>query len=272
MTVLPPHPDPIRAQLGELLFHYAPPDGAIDHILGGGSLRLSPFRNMNDPREAKEWAIAVVSSAASSGGIDLNDTTAQFNDSLKGKIKVACFTADRVVDEADRTALDFGWAHPRMWAHYGGNHAGIALGFRRDRLEELFRAAFDSWPALWAGDVNYCDDDPFLSRAFTIDAAQVAKRGIDGVLADHAERFHRDLFFTKLTDWATENEFRLLLQGTDDQSAYLAYENALVAVCVGQHWDGARDTELQTACGRLGITPSQVWWRNGHPELGLYDP
>jgi hypothetical protein len=255
-----------------MLFHYARAEPTLDHILGEGRMRLSPFARMNDPREAKEWSVLVTSSDADTGGADLNQISEQFNDLLKWKVKVACFTADRMPNDRGPSALDFGWAHPRMWAHYGDDHAGVALGFRRDRLDELFCGAFSHAPAIWRGEIGYSDADPLMSGAFTIDAAKVRRHGLEEVLDHHATRFYRELFFTKLTDWASENEFRLLMQSTDGDFAHFEYGDALVAVCVGQHWDGTRDAQLLAACERLAITPSKVWWRNGHPELVRYEP
>src|SRR5687767_1155772 len=87
---------PVDEPLGQLLYPYTSADKGLDYVLADGTLRLSPFATMNDPREAKEWTVTVTTSDAAYGGVDLNEITEQFNAELKGKVKVACFTADQV--------------------------------------------------------------------------------------------------------------------------------------------------------------------------------
>lgn len=263
-------PLPIDAALGELLYHYTTAETDLAHVLGSGRLRLSPFTSMNDPREAKEWTVTVATSDPEYGGVDLNDITRDFNAELKRKIKVACFTADVVRRERGESFLDRGWAHPRMWAYYAANHAGLCIVFRRDRLLTLFERAYPAKGAALSGTVRYSDEDPLANRAFMLNAADVRRRGMDIVLSEHAEKYGRDLFFTKLTDWASENEFRLLVQGQDSEPVYLEVEDALAGVCVGHHWDRRMDDELFAACAARGVEISQVWWLNGHPDITAY--
>ena len=45
----------------ELLFHYTQHDIALKHILPEGTLRLGPFSQTNDPREAKTWQFSTLS-------------------------------------------------------------------------------------------------------------------------------------------------------------------------------------------------------------------
>lgn len=260
------------AALGELLYHYTTAQKGLAHLLGSGTLRLSPFTSMNDPREAKEWTVTVATSDPEYGGVDLNEITRDFNLELKRKIKVACFTADVVPQKRAESLLDRGWAHPRMWAYYAANHAGLCIVFRRDKLLALFERAYETTGTVLSGMVRYSDDDALGSRAFMLNAADVRRRGMEVVLSEHAQKYGRDLFFTKLTDWASENEFRLLVQGRDSEPAYLEVEDALVGVCVGHQWDRQMDNELFATCASRGIEVSQVWWLNGHPDITGYAP
>ena len=135
-------PLPATAPLGELLYHYTKACRGLEYILKDGTVRVSPFGTMDDPREAKEWTVTVVTSDPTYGGIDLNEISREFNDHLKRKVKVACFTADAERKTEPATILARGWAHPRMWASYADDHAGLCFAFRRTPLVERFEAQF----------------------------------------------------------------------------------------------------------------------------------
>ncbi len=89
---------------------------------------MSPVENANDPREAKDWIMTPISAT---GGFDpaaYLAAQARFNVRLKRETKLACFSGDGAAKHnRDEEPLDRGWAHPRMWAHYGGGHAGVCL-------------------------------------------------------------------------------------------------------------------------------------------------
>jgi hypothetical protein len=157
-----------------------------------------------------------------------------------------------------------------MWAAYASDHQGLCLVFDRDRLVERFRRTFEKAGTLICDHVRYSDDDPLGTKAFIVDAAEVHRLGVDDVLSGHARQHARDLFLTKLTDWASENEFRLLLQGADDEPAHFEFGDALVGVCIGHRWNREDDDRLAWLCRDAGVGVSKVWWRNGHPDITPY--
>jgi hypothetical protein len=46
-----------------VLFHYTSRATALEYTLPGMSLRMGPFANVNDPREAKDWQITPFSAS-----------------------------------------------------------------------------------------------------------------------------------------------------------------------------------------------------------------
>jgi hypothetical protein len=124
--------DDILGDPGSRLYHYTSREGAFEHILQTQTLRIAPFIHMNDPREAMDWKITMARfSGYPQSQVDADG--AEFNAALKRRSKVVCFSEDDLAAAAPPD-LARGWAHPRMWAQYAGNHTGACLIFDKEAL------------------------------------------------------------------------------------------------------------------------------------------
>jgi hypothetical protein len=249
------------------LYHFTRADVAA-LILDQTKIRMSPFENTNDPREAKDWFVTPVSATS---GFDPNLfqlTQEALNVRLKRETKVACFSVDgpRKANR-DEEPLERGWAHPRMWAHYGDNHAGVCLVFHAPRLEEAFHEGLNARGTLHAGPVVYSDMNPALTQAFVMNMTTVADLGMDAAIDVHAAEHLGTLLFTKLSDWSTEMEFRFVLRGRDTSFEFVDTRDALAAACVGSDYSDSDASGVLARLAAKQLPTFRVQWSNGHPTL-----
>ena len=252
------------------LFHYTKAETALTHILPKRRLRLSPFVDLNDPREAKEWLFAVVSPVGVLRPGESVEVGREISEYIKGRSRVLCFCTDgsHLRRESSDVELSetLGWTHPNMWAHYAENHRGVVLVFDRQELLTNCIATLRHRYHLHFGHVFYLPlDHPGGVTPLIIDYRAWRDRPADESARAHLERYRGWFFFTKHTDWVTEQECRIVAFGDVEQYEFLPIEGALSEIIVGM------DASIETAdrCRALGVefgaTVSRVFWRNGLP-------
>jgi hypothetical protein len=154
-----------------------------------------------------------------------------------------------------------------MWAHYGDNHHGVCLVFDKSRLEEIFRQDLAHRGELDAGNVTYSDMNPGLTSAFVMNMTQVAALGVDAAIHAHAAQHVRTLLFTKLSDWATEMEYRFVLRGRDASFEFADVRDTLLAACVGTDYPDSDGSGVLARLRTMSVPTFRVQWINGHPSL-----
>jgi hypothetical protein len=256
---------------GTTLFHYTRAEVAFEGILGTG-LRFSSLNAMSDPLEATNWTFAWSGRSGVSGG-RLDDTPARMRDVAKQQLKIVCMTYD---DPGDQLADPWGWvyrgyARPRLWQEYADDHAGVCLAFRKDLLTHAFenelaqdgflwqrhgRVDYDRWRrhGLGLGSVVSPHDDPLVVTGAW------GKSPIDA-LAGHLAVHGEELLFTKLPDWATEQEYRYALLDDARMDRYLP--TALVAIILGHKFPESRLAEAQRACEDRNCALYRMQWGDG---------
>jgi hypothetical protein len=119
---------------------------------------MSPFNVLNDPRESKEWMPVVrVDGADPTQAVPLAN---RFGRELKRTAKIICFTRDDpdYVEVGHVPHAGRGFAHPRLWSHYGGAHRGVCLAFEIDTLGDDITASIGDTGEVRYGPVNYSED------------------------------------------------------------------------------------------------------------------
>jgi hypothetical protein len=78
------------------LYHYTRAETLVRHILPGGSIRLSPFAETNDPRESKEWTFGLGSAVPWNGRQETSEEALATKVAaiLRTTTKVLCLCAD----------------------------------------------------------------------------------------------------------------------------------------------------------------------------------
>jgi hypothetical protein len=261
-----------NAPLDKWLYHYTRFGIALEHILEHRKLRLSPFANMNDPRESSDWEFTPRGFPTTLGSQSYQRRVLQeANERLKRTWKVlALSTDDPSAQRSSRSIFHRGFARPRMWAHYGGNHTGVCIVFDRLKMvEEIGDQLEAKGDCQWYSEpVRYAD--AFDSAALTLTGDAIATDGIDLALRKHQARQYVSLFFHKNRDWATEYEYRFVVQRLDDPG-YLFVEiaHSLVGIILGERVPDVYGPSVDRTTTEQGISVCQLRWSNGEPRLEL---
>jgi len=251
------------------IFHYTKAETALRYILPNRTLRLSSYAGTNDPREAKDWLFALVSSQDRAPPGEAIRVSKELSQILKSNSRLACFCSDgsgwapeRPINLSDTD----GWTRARMWAQYADNHRGVVLVFNRRRLLENARVSLRGKGALFFGHTLYAPQHHSADMLpFVVDYSKWSTSSPKDYAEHHLEQ-HRDwLFFTKHADWAQEQECRLVFYGESGADEYISIEEALVEICVGEAVDEADVAALAKLASNLGCTISRIFWRNGMP-------
>lgn len=263
-----------------LLAHYTTAVVAFEHVLPeGGQLRLSRYRDMNDPAEAQDLRIGF----GYYGDRSKDEANATYNailqvvEEIRGSRRLLCLTRD-VPDTTD----PFGccWARPRMWDQYGDRHRGACLVFDRGKLHRAFREQMPPEtsahePTLHMGRVRYTPggiaDSLEVGHIVGDDAAFSDPRA---TVARHIDAHYDDFYLLKSDDWASEYEYRVLLASdTDEPYSYVDYRDALVAVVVGYRFPPFQLAGAQLLCDQRDVQLRRMWWEGGTPfALGARPP
>jgi hypothetical protein len=117
-------------------------------------------------------------------------------------------------------------------------------------------------------------DTPLLfpHTASVFDLQTVHEVGISEFVQAHFDEHFHELFFTKLTDWASEAEHRYLTVWDSEEDLYVDISAALEAVLVGRSVYREYEPAFRALAKSWGIGIARVWWRNGSPVVFKFTP
>lgn len=251
------------------LYHYTTAEIAIDYILKDRRLKLGQYTNTNDPKETKAWRMSIGAPPGKSlEGYSLDDISSNVSAALKSKANVLCFTADHSLSGNHIQDIHRrGYGHPRMWAHYAGNHTGVCLIFLKSEITNIITQGFSSTHTIYHGPVTYCDRtiavDAFNSP-YTVNVYELDQLGLDEYVKRHVAIHHRWLFFEKLKDWSGENEYRWVLFGSSSQALYMDFGRSLAGIMFGADCTDATISSIRRIKGS-GVNVEQLVWSNCTP-------
>ncbi len=160
---------------------------------------------MNDPRESKQWFFGHSSGPEAPPDVGKRLLSAELE--FRSHVNVAAFATDRPATKP--VLFDAGFARPRMWAQYSGNHTGICLVLDRAELIKRFEALFAAVPDahLTSANVRYERVDP-VQPSVSIGGAGTAT-DLEATVTRFFVDNWMDAFYVKHEDWRDECEFRL---------------------------------------------------------------
>jgi hypothetical protein len=206
------------AAAGRYLYHYTPLQTAVEAILPEAQLRLSRFSKMRDPREI-HWAFA----SAFFGDLPDSDRlyweTMQAIEEAKATVRILSLTEDRKA-HVGPDPFGRGYVHPRLWEQYANNHVGVCLCLEKQALTTAVVEAVDAVIGVIRHRSVAYRDGEIARPAQMFDLQTVQRRGVGQFVEDHFDEHVDELFFTKLTDWESEVEYRYVARwdGADDLS------------------------------------------------------
>ncbi|MBT2727821.1 DUF2971 domain-containing protein [Bacillus sp. ISL-75] len=259
----------------QYLYHFTTYTTALEHILTSRTLRFSPFSKTNDPRESKHWNFTLILS--SDDNLDnqaVYNLQSEINKLLKNNTKLLCFTRDNILQT---DALSFirgrGFAHPRMWAQYAGNHTGICLVFDKYKLNKIIKNNFHDKGTVYHNNVSYGQFSENLISAFYLNYDDIKKDGIEECAKNHLNLYNNELFFSKTPDWKDEWEYRYVVF-SNQQNEYenVKYEDALERIILGADFPRVYETLIVEYCKKYNISASKMFWNNGGSgSVGIYN-
>lgn len=101
----------------------------------------------------------------------------------------------------------------------------------------------------------------------SIDFTELVGRIDERFAREFVERNHKELFFLKSSDWATEYEFRCVVTGPDTRYVHVEVGEAITGVVVGERVARWQRASVLEQCRELGVGLLQVEWSTGKPRL-----
>jgi Protein of unknown function (DUF2971) len=254
---------------GRYLFHYTRAETFLLHILPTMQLRMSPFANLNDPRESRTWLCTIRLSDGASRDWDLLTISREFSEFMKGTASVLCFTRDDPDFSPGRHAHLYGrgYAHPSMWDRYAGNHSGVCLALDIDHLsDDIARSVGEKGDLLYM-DVSYEDMDERDLRAFELEASDLESKGLESTFREHQERYHGRLYFSKGKDWSNEFEWRWVLLASKPGPYFVDVSGSLSGVIFGDAFPVGAIDMVQGLVASRGLQLASIRYRNGDPVV-----
>lgn len=161
-------------------------------MLRGGSIRFSPFTEMNDPREACRRFYAESSTSDDICCREEFKLEDSFGSNFRKKASIFCASIDNSIQNPN-FVMKRGFGKPRMWAQYGENHKGACLIFKKEILEAHARSALNG-RMLWGGNKVVYNEISSYSGCFDFDSTDY-KNNPDDYLWRYANQHQNSLFF-----------------------------------------------------------------------------
>lgn len=222
------------------VYHYTNADAGMLGILLSRSIRASPFASTNDLWEANPYWPPL--SGDAEPDLDHFALWDEIDRLIRRKAKLACFTLDwQLPSYVHNPNVLRGWAHLALWAHYGGNHSGVCIGFDQQQLLDAFGNVAGQQG--FSGQVKYQLGTVGLSAPF--DLEYIKGDGVEAVADGYMATHREELYLRKHQDWANEHEFRLV--AFNDSALPLAIDvgDAVKHVVLGSHFPTTRLPQLQ---------------------------
>ncbi|WP_239257264.1 DUF2971 domain-containing protein [Listeria ilorinensis] len=280
---------------GNNLYHFTKAETALNYILKEKTIKFSSFKNVNDPKESKEWPfqfygnnIGTVEKFSSKIYYDINNY-------IKEHWLTACFSIDKEGEEI--------WKNLKMWDSYADRNKGVCLVFDKDKLKKNLSRNTNNF--LFHRDIEYVNKrdgetsfflvkgkflifqgayPPFLindlkrwmnillltneTNSLMIFLEVYLNKGTDRYMKWHTINFYNSLFFNKARYWASENEYRFILF-SDDLQPYkcIDYGDALEAVILGCDIDSKLKMKIEQLLQEHEITCYQLISNNWYEAI-----
>jgi len=149
----------------------------------------------------------------------------------------------------EETRFGAGYARPRMWAQYAGNHTGACIVVDRRELLARFNERFPGttnlpvpapsrrlpFPPFTSDDVEYKRREGATSVDFEKLRMMTPGEAVEDYFAVH----WRQAFFLKHEDWRDEREFRLCVYQRDQPGpCYVELDGAVAGLVLGVDFAG----------------------------------
>lgn len=269
----------VAITIPSLVYHYTKRETALEHILPSAKIRFGSLGGTNDPRETKEWGF-IVMDAPQGLATDqffeemavIQNTSNDIRQNEWWGLSLSRNDLDLCEPKRDRpdfSHFKYGYAHPRMWAQYAQNHAGVCLEFDGLALHQAILLAAKTADDVFFGNVEYVDEFNFkrmkqTAMAFQLSYSAIQTLGIANGLRVHIRDNYPTFFLEKTPDWKSESEFRWLVN-SQQGPLLVDIRNAITSVIVGVDFPSVYGPCVRTLCDTLEVRLERMFWNNRVP-------
>lgn len=204
----------------------------------------------------------------------------KYMDKSRAKIKLLCFSRDVEFSTLDdQTAhaklqeslsselrainvIGRGFSLPRMWAQYASDNKGVCFIFNKSKILKKVKHSGHSF---MSGNVEYHPlYSPYIMPAEEFDKTYELittqyDDAIKTMLKDENQYLRYD-FFSKLSDWSSENEYRIILtNNTGEKIVKLKnIKEAIEGIVFGANTDDANTTIINLLGEKLALDVRRI--------------
>jgi Protein of unknown function (DUF2971) len=256
---------------GEYLCHYTTRETAFRLILPSRRIRLSPYTAMRDPLEYTPWTFGA--GFFTDAFEDEQEEARVYGQAqellnqIKRETKLLALTQDARSYEGIAQMFGRCWARARMWEHYGENHEGVCLVFRKRDFGEQLRADFTrrGVDEIYEGEVGYTPEG-IAGEIGALDLMlEEFKKGMDEAVKRHLESYYRELFLLKTLEWESEHEYRYAVHTPANDFEFVDFGDTLDRVIVGVDFPAWEAGGALEVCEDRGVEAFRLRWLKEGP-------
>jgi hypothetical protein len=247
----------------QLLYHYTDAATALDKVLVNRTLRFSPSLSMSDPLEHSPPPVTVVDR---SGKLLRGELAADVNHTLN-ELRANMAQLSLTMDATGHTPpLGRGYARARMWDRYGAEHTGVCLCFSAAAILDQFLDSARRFGVVNTRWVDYGDSVTGVEPP-KLQVAGLDEQNYSRVFTDFVMDNEADLFFTKLLEWESEYEYRMLMFGVESGVVIdVPFGGALRGIILGEKFDSDRLKRALELGADRRVRVARLTWQGGIPS------
>jgi hypothetical protein len=181
------------------LYHFTKFTSLLEDILPNQRLLMNYIINSNDPWENQLFSFDPKwKSDSNPRFFNYLDLQSRLHEKIRLSSRVISFSTSKVTKRFSNP----GYNLSRMWAQYADNHKGICIIVDKEEFIKENIKNFD-----FRGKVKYQSEinTPILDESY-INPSGYKDLDLKKIIS----KFHKEIFFTKLSDWKGENEYRII--------------------------------------------------------------
>lgn len=242
----------------DAIFHYTKRSTALEMVLSKNTFKLFRLLNTNDPREYKDRLQDVSGWNWTTETEKLIKVVRGYFDSLlKNYSYFSSFSQNKYSDNKLQIR---GYMKPRMWAQYGEEHYGVCLVFSKQNFIDAIHNSIDQ--------KNFCIFHDAISYNILDRHSQSQSLSIDGdsfnsttpfkIAFEHIKKHNKELFFKKDTDYRDEDEYRVVVcrsneNSIESESLDISATNCIKGIILGDRFPRVYKPTVEQLCKELKI-------------------
>lgn len=225
---------------------------------------------MRDPLEAQHWPEPTAYFVDPDNAAQEPGELARIAVVVQAKASARLLSLTEDTDYGPETEpFGRGYARASMWQLYGDDHHGVCLAFDRERLLSSLKDSLADSARTFAKPVRYVpalEPDGLPPTRVT----DLSAKGLSAAVEDYLDANVDLLLFTKLLDWAGEQEFRFVVvrHERSDEPLDVPFGDSLRAVVCGARLPGWQRAGGAVICREAGdVDLVRCIWHGRRPRI-----